>query len=435
MSLPSTHRAITVTERGKVTVQERPLPQFNDDQVLVKVRAVSLNPTDWKHIDYLLKPGQSVRCDFAGDIVAIGSTAQSRGNWSIGDAVAGFVRGGAIADDNGAFQEYVATLPESIWRKPTNLPYEDAASMGGITLSTAVHGVDTYLTPGQSVGTDFAGDIAAVGSNVQKKNTWKVGDPVAGFIHAGLFEANNGSFQEYLVTLPEFIWKKPSDLPYEDAASMGGCALSTAVLALHGYLGVPYEPISDLQAFLVWGGSSATGLYAVKIASLAGFKVIAIASEHNWDLLKSAGASATFDYKDSHVVPKIKEWLKSQGLGSIKKAFDAIAEHGSINHIVDVVDKGGDVIMTLNPPKDLDSKGVNVRSILLLNALNPQNKDDFKQITDWNKRIPSYVEQGKLGKGLIPLKVFSGGIDEVPQALDYVRRGEQSGEKVVVTFQ
>jgi NADPH-dependent curcumin reductase CurA len=39
-----------------------------------------------------------------------------------------------------------------------------------------------------------------------------------------------------------------------------------------------------------------------------------------------------------------------------------------------------------------------------------------------------------LGKGLVPLKVFSGGIEEIPAALDYVRQGKNSGEKVVVTF-
>lgn len=139
MSVPTVHRGVVVKKQGEVEIKEQALPKYTEDQILVRVKAVSLNPVDFKS-------------------------------------------------------------------------------------------VDTHLTPGQSVGTDFAGDIAAVGSNVQKKNTWKVGDAVAGFIHAGLFEANNGSFQEYLVTLPEFIWKKSSDLPYEDAASMGGCALSTAVL-------------------------------------------------------------------------------------------------------------------------------------------------------------------------------------------------------------
>jgi len=33
--------------------------------------------------------------------------------------------------------EYVSTLPQLLWNKPASLPYDDAAPMGGIALSTA----------------------------------------------------------------------------------------------------------------------------------------------------------------------------------------------------------------------------------------------------------------------------------------------------------
>ena len=56
MSVPSTHRALTVVERGdqatnkpgRVEVQERPVPALREDGVLVHVKSVALNPTDWK---------------------------------------------------------------------------------------------------------------------------------------------------------------------------------------------------------------------------------------------------------------------------------------------------------------------------------------------------------------------------------------------------
>ena len=58
MSVPSTHRALTVVERGdkatnkpgRVEVQERPVPALREDGVLVRVKSVALNPTDWKVI-------------------------------------------------------------------------------------------------------------------------------------------------------------------------------------------------------------------------------------------------------------------------------------------------------------------------------------------------------------------------------------------------
>lgn len=45
--LPQTMKAIKVVEPGKAEVQEVPLPRLRDDYILVKVKAVALNPTDW----------------------------------------------------------------------------------------------------------------------------------------------------------------------------------------------------------------------------------------------------------------------------------------------------------------------------------------------------------------------------------------------------
>ena len=43
----SSMKAIKVVGHGKAEIQEVPLPKLRDDYVLVKVRAVALNPTDW----------------------------------------------------------------------------------------------------------------------------------------------------------------------------------------------------------------------------------------------------------------------------------------------------------------------------------------------------------------------------------------------------
>lgn len=61
--------------------------------------------TDYKHVwDYgILKDGDSVGCDFAGDVVELGKNAQGS-SFKVGDAVAGFIRGGAIDPANGTFQ-------------------------------------------------------------------------------------------------------------------------------------------------------------------------------------------------------------------------------------------------------------------------------------------------------------------------------------------
>lgn len=42
-----TMKAIKIVGAGKAEIQEVPLPRMRDDYVLVKVKAVALNPGDW----------------------------------------------------------------------------------------------------------------------------------------------------------------------------------------------------------------------------------------------------------------------------------------------------------------------------------------------------------------------------------------------------
>jgi len=138
-SIPTTQRAVVVVEKGKTAiVSDKAIPMLKDGSILVNVKATTMNPTDFKHVDNMLKAGDSVGCDFSGIIVKLGKAVDPANGFKIGDAVAGFIRGGYNDSDNGAFQEYVSTLPELVWHKPASLSYEDASSMGGIALSTAV---------------------------------------------------------------------------------------------------------------------------------------------------------------------------------------------------------------------------------------------------------------------------------------------------------
>ncbi|KAG8966899.1 hypothetical protein FRC05_002347 [Tulasnella sp. 425] len=138
VQVPSTHRALTVIDGPNVAVKERPVPKINEDEILIKVVATSINPTDWKHVWMnILKPGQSVGCDFSGDVVQVGKNVT---DIHVGEAVAGFVKGSEISDDNGAFQEYVKTDPKTVWVVPkSDVPYEDAAPQGGIALTTSAY--------------------------------------------------------------------------------------------------------------------------------------------------------------------------------------------------------------------------------------------------------------------------------------------------------
>lgn len=62
------------------------------------------------------------------------------------------------------------------------------------------------------------------------------------------------------------------------------------------------------KQFLVQGGSTSVGLFAVQLAKVVGYKVIATCSPRSDDLVKSFGADVTVDYHDVEAaISKIKE--------------------------------------------------------------------------------------------------------------------------------
>jgi NADPH:quinone reductase-like Zn-dependent oxidoreductase len=62
-------------------------------------------------------------------------------------------------------------------------------------VTDADQGIDHFLKIGVNVGHDFSGDIVAVGSQVEAKWEWKVGDSVAGCLSGGTFTPSDGAFQ------------------------------------------------------------------------------------------------------------------------------------------------------------------------------------------------------------------------------------------------
>ncbi|KAK5637446.1 hypothetical protein RRF57_013161 [Xylaria bambusicola] len=87
----ATTKAIVVTSLGTATVEDVFMPIVRDDWVLVKVKAVALNPTDWKHVALRgADVGCRVGCDYAGVVEQIGSKVTK---FKIGDRIAGWVHG------------------------------------------------------------------------------------------------------------------------------------------------------------------------------------------------------------------------------------------------------------------------------------------------------------------------------------------------------
>jgi NADPH:quinone reductase-like Zn-dependent oxidoreductase len=89
----STQRAVVHASKDISKLETNvPLPKLQgDDWILVKTKAVALNPTDWKSISNNPSPGAIAGCDYAGVIEEVGKGVTGL---NVGDRVAGFVRGG-----------------------------------------------------------------------------------------------------------------------------------------------------------------------------------------------------------------------------------------------------------------------------------------------------------------------------------------------------
>src|SRR3989442_70097 len=136
---------------------EKPVP--NDDQILVKVHAVSVNPYDWHFIEGtpkfmramiggLRKPKDiRIGVDFAGTVETVGKNVTQ---YKPGDEVFG--------GSTGAFAQYLCRRATgSVAPKPAGLTFEQAASIN-IAGITALQGVRDKgkVQPGQMVLTNGA---------------------------------------------------------------------------------------------------------------------------------------------------------------------------------------------------------------------------------------------------------------------------------------
>ena len=130
-------KAIVSCEYGIENLQLRELEKLspNDNEVLVRVRAASINPVDGHLIrgSWMMRPMSGLRkpkntrfgTDFAGTIEAIGKNVT---NFKPGDEVFG-AKNGAVAD-------YICVKADrAIVMKPVNITFEQAGSVGvaGVT--------------------------------------------------------------------------------------------------------------------------------------------------------------------------------------------------------------------------------------------------------------------------------------------------------------
>jgi len=144
-------KAYTLKENGGIEnlkLSEVDKPKTNNDEVLVKVKAISINPVDTfvrkneSSLRGILKPGKDenifiIGWDISGIIEENGSNITE---FKIGDEVFGMVN---FPGNGKAYAEYVASPADQLAIKPKSISFEEAAA-ATLAALTAWQGLVTY---------------------------------------------------------------------------------------------------------------------------------------------------------------------------------------------------------------------------------------------------------------------------------------------------
>lgn len=291
------------------------------------------------------------------------------------------------------------------------------------------------------VGCDYSGTVAEVGERAI--GGWKVGDKVAGAVHGGLYP-DKGAFAQYLKIDGDLAWKRPEVISEKDATTYGVSAC-TSMQALYLNLDVPW-PMDDgtpqvdanPRVILIYAASTAAGLFAVQLAKLAGWIVIATCSPRNFDLVKSYGARAVYDYRSPMALREIKAKYPL-----VTRAMDCISKGGSTDFCASVLKKNGKVVTLLNRGAS-KTPGVEYKWILAYTLMGlpfgwfqpfgpkfPAVPSDREALVRFCKLLPSLTKVLRPA----PVRVIPGGFDGLHEGLDLLRKGAVSGEKLVVELE
>ncbi|KAM0335027.1 hypothetical protein ACHAQA_000061 [Verticillium albo-atrum] len=306
------------------------------------------------------------------------------------------------------------------------------------TVSVALNPTDwmsiqKVAAPGSLIGCDYAGIVEEVGTGIKK--SFKKGDRVYGFAHGGnSIQPEDGAFAEYILVKGDLVNIIPDNLSFQEAATLG-VGLATVGQSLYQSLklNLPTAPRSEPVPLLIYGGSTATGTLAIQFAKLSGYQVIATASPHNFDLLKSLGADAVFDSRDPAAGAEIRKFTDNK----LKLVLDTIATEAAAKFCDDAISSEGGDYSSLLIVK-IERKNVKDRWTLGYTIFG----EDFEYMA----AVKANAEDRAFAERFLPLadqlladgkvkvhkpKVLPGGLGGILEGLKLLEGRKVSGEKLV----
>ncbi|KAI0515232.1 putative zinc-binding dehydrogenase family oxidoreductase [Xylaria bambusicola] len=313
---------------------------------------------------------------------------------------------------------------------------------------------------GAVIGMDFAGAIVEIASD--SKTSLKCGDHVCGLTHgSNPHVRDNGAFAEYVRADPSFLLKIPSSWVDNDEmarAATLGLALVSSAMALWGpeclnLTASPDRPVtarpdtdewsSARLPVLVFGASTASGTIATQMLQLSGLDPIAACSPHNFDLVKSRGATAVFDRNQpaDEITTAIRQHTKGQlrhvldCIGNAETAaicYSAMSRTGgrytSLNRVSDaVLNRRRAISASFFHAAEAFGRGINLPGYIE----RPADERKRELVAGKFKMYQTLLDEGKLQ--LHSTEILEvGGFEGVITGLERLKTGAISGKKLVV---
>ncbi|KAL2002021.1 hypothetical protein VTN02DRAFT_807 [Thermoascus thermophilus] len=283
-------------------------------------------------------------------------------------------------------------------------------------------------------GDDIAGIVHQVGKNVTE---FKPGDRVAAFHEMG---APGGSYAEYAVAWAHTTFHIPEKTSFEEAATIPLAAM-TAAIGLFSRLQLPdpWTPSPSSIPLIIYGGSTAVGAYAIKLAVRANIHpliVVAGGGAHYVEkLIDRTKGDTIIDYRPGPdaVVQGIQDALRSTGHQKVEYAFDAVSAHGSAQNILKVLDPNGTITFVL-PYQDIaDTFPPTLRHSWTVVGCVHGTMGGNDRDKDFGYVYFRYMARG-LAEGWFtghPHEVRQNGLEGVDQALKDLKAGKASAVKYV----
>jgi NADPH:quinone reductase-like Zn-dependent oxidoreductase len=255
------------------------------------------------------------------------------------------------------------------------------------------------------LGTDLAGRVEAVGSNVTQIQP---GDEVWGDLS---FPYGFGTFAEYVAVSEKALAPKPSGMTFEEASTYP----QAAIIALQTLRDV--GQVQPGQKVLVNGAGGGMGTFAVQIAKMYGAEVTGVDSAQKLDMLRSLGADHVIDYaqtdytKTGQYYDVILDVVARRSVFDYRRALSPegrfIIVGGSLGTFLQVV-----LIGALISRRGSQKLGIN--------AYDMNNREDYAALEE-------LFEAGKV----VPIIDRQYPLAEVPEAIRYLEEGRALGKVVI----